>query len=337
MPGNPSTKTRSVYGTSSVDSKSMLDSSTKPSTRRDSAAPLINTPPIQPVIGIDPLDATGTSYRSSSSSHHIVTSGSYARHGGHHRTGLFRRRRNSSSSQETDSEDEQHPLDSDRELNTSDEESSADDDDDLDDDDDGSDTEHTIQHLVASRNNTEIRISGLNAIPNDTKDEQTLLLEEEDVQIHIQAYRFNRLQLFFYRLSSVLSLGIVWLVCRWVPKWYIAWIGVKVPLEKAEWIVFEVSRLSVMSWSTDWHAYTQQSQYNEIEIIRPFREWYQGTVGSIFSHDQIKEELLQFNVNTEEARHLLNMDHPINQLMLVEYRYIRLAFHPLLHKFLIVG
>lgn len=51
----------------------------------------------------------------------------------------------------------------------------------------------------------------------------------------------------------------------------------------------------------------------------------------------MKEELLQFNVNTEEARHLLNMDHQISQLMLVEYRYIRLAFHPLLHKFLIVG
>ncbi|KAL9560358.1 hypothetical protein PS6_000297 [Mucor atramentarius] len=312
MSGNPLTKTRSVYGTSSVDSKQKLESTTKPSTRRDSAAPLMNTPPIQPVIGIDPLDVTGTSYRSSN---HIITSGSYARHGGH-RTGLFRRRRNSQSSQENDSEDEQQ-LDSDRELNTSDEESSADDEDDLDEDDE-SDTEHTIQHLVASRNNTEIRISGLNDIPNDTKDQQTLLLEEEDVQIHIQAYRFNRLNLFFYRVCSVLSLGIVWLVCRWVPKWYIAWIGVKVPLEKAEWVVFE-------------------SQYNEIEIIRPFREWYQGTIGSIFSHDQMKEELLQFNVNTEEARHLLNMDHQISQLMLVEYRYIRLAFHPLLHKFLIVG
>ncbi|KAG1061072.1 hypothetical protein G6F42_027775 [Rhizopus arrhizus] len=86
MSGNPLTKTRSVYGTSSVDSKQKLESTTKPSTRRDSAAPLMNTPPIQPVIGIDPLDVTGTSYRSSN---HIITSGSYARHGGH-RTGLFR-------------------------------------------------------------------------------------------------------------------------------------------------------------------------------------------------------------------------------------------------------
>lgn len=237
MSTNPSTKTRSVYGTSSVmdiNTKSTASSAN----RRNSAAPLMNTPPIQPVTGIDPLDVAGTSYRSSN----IITSGSYARHGGH-RTGLFRRRRNSSSSVEDDDQQDEDEQDSERELNTSDEESSGDDDDDDDDEDDDEDSddeEDTIQHLIASRNNTEIRISGLNAIPNDTKDEQTLLLEEEDVQIHIQAYRFNQINLFIYRLCSVLSLGIVWLICRWVPRWYIAWIGVKVPLEKAEWLVFEV-------------------------------------------------------------------------------------------------
>jgi cation-transporting ATPase 13A3/4/5 len=72
-------------------------------------------------------------------------------------------------------------------------------------------------------------------------------------------------------------------------------------------------------------------------MIRPLREWYNGAIGSIFSYDQIKEELLQFNVNAEEARHLLNMEEQVSQLILVEYRYIRLAFHPTLHKFLIIG
>ena len=81
-----------------------------------------------------------------------------------------------------------------------------------------------------------------------------------------------------------------------------------------------------------------QSQYNEIEIIRPLRELYDGTIDSIFSYDQVKQEILQFSVNDfEEARTLLDMDKKVNQLMLVEYRYIRLAFHPILHKFLIIG
>lgn len=73
-------------------------------------------------------------------------------------------------------------------------------------------------------------------------------------------------------------------------------------------------------------------------MIRPLRELYGGTIGTIFSLDQIKQEILLYNtIDSEEARQLLNMDLPINQLMMVEYRYIRLAFHPLLHKFLIVG
>lgn len=73
-------------------------------------------------------------------------------------------------------------------------------------------------------------------------------------------------------------------------------------------------------------------------MIRPFRELYGGTIGSIFSLDQIKEEIVLYNdINAEDARHLLNMDQQVNQLLLVEYRYIRLAFHPTLHKFLIIG
>ena len=39
----------------------------------------------------------------------------------------------------------------------------------------------------------------------------------------------------------------------------------------------------------------------------------------------------------EEARQLLNMEEKLTHLILVEYRYIRLAFHPLLRKFLIIG
>lgn len=72
-------------------------------------------------------------------------------------------------------------------------------------------------------------------------------------------------------------------------------------------------------------------------MIRPLREWYNGSIGSIFSYDQLKEELLQLNVNPEDARHLLNLEEQVSQLMLVEYRYIRLAFHPVLHKFLVIG
>ncbi|KAI8968365.1 hypothetical protein BDF20DRAFT_981485 [Mycotypha africana] len=194
-----------------------------------------------------------------------------------------------------------------------------------DDDDDESETDNESidiappkPKVVSASKRNDVRIAGLNALPDDKTEEQSLLLEEEDVQITITAYKYSRLQLLIYRVCSLLTLGIIPLVCRWIPKFYVAWIGVKVPLKNAEWLVFE-------------------SEYKEIEIIRPFREWYNGSIGSVFCYDQIKEELAQYNLDIGESQQLLNMNEQISQLMLVDYRYNRFAYHPLLHKFLNIG
>lgn len=80
-----------------------------------------------------------------------------------------------------------------------------------------------------------------------------------------------------------------------------------------------------------------QNQYGEREILRPQREFYGGTIGSVFSVEQLKEELNITNDDSPGSQRYLNMDEKLNHLILVEYRYIRLAFHPLLQRFLIVG
>lgn len=239
MSTNPSTRTRAVYGASVVDN---LDASnTKPiRSRRDSAAPLIHTPPIQLGVGEDPLDVGNT--RPSSRHSAIGVSGSYARHHGGQSRMALRRRRNSESS--SSSSEEEEPVDANVELNTSDEEQS---DYESEEDSEGQssdDDDHTIHNHLLSTSN-DIRISGLNEAPKDTSDQQTLFLEEEDVQIHILGYKYNKVNLLLYRIGSVLTLGILWLVFRWVPRWYISWVGIKVPLRKAEWLVFRVSVFSL--------------------------------------------------------------------------------------------
>lgn len=238
MSTNPSTRTRAVYGTSAVDNLDTSKSKRIPS-RRDSAAPLIHTPPTQVGLGEDPLEVG--SARSSNRFDTIGVSGSYARHHGGHSRMALRRRRNSESSSSSEEEEEQ--PDANVELNTSDEEQSDfDSEEDSEDNDDQSsdDDNNTIHNHLTSTNN-DIRISGLNEAPKDTRDEQTLLLEEEDVQIHIFGYKYNKINLFLYRVCSVFSFGLVWLVFRWVPRWYISWIGMKVPLKNAEWLVFRVN------------------------------------------------------------------------------------------------
>ncbi|KAI9248797.1 hypothetical protein BDA99DRAFT_445940 [Phascolomyces articulosus] len=145
-----------------------------------------------------------------------------------------------------------------------------------------------------------------------------ILLLEEDVEISIQGYRYDTFHYLFYRVSCVLSLGLVWLVCRWMPKWWVAWVGERATLDKAQWLVFI-------------------NQYGEQQILRPQHEFYGGTVGSVFSVDQMKEVIRTEGCQAEEARRLLNMEEKLTHLILLEYRYVRLAFHPLLRKFLIIG
>jgi cation-transporting ATPase 13A3/4/5 len=76
------------------------------------------------------------------------------------------------------------------------------------------------------------------------------------------------------------------------------------------------------------------------------REFYSGTTGSIFSTQQIKNELAQSTspalstrtlVDTQAQLPYLNLDEPLQHLILVDYRYVRLAYHPLFDKFLITG
>ncbi|KAI8370583.1 uncharacterized protein BYT42DRAFT_502417 [Radiomyces spectabilis] len=233
------------------------------------------------------------------------------------RSGLYRRRRKAEN-EVLESEEEEDV--SDTELNTSDEN--------VDDTGGSSDNESVLSEeeglikdakhrSVTRQDHSDVRIQGFGDPLNDEW-KQHLYLPEEDIEITIEGHRYNRLRLLLYRLCCIGSFGLLWLVARWVPQWWIAWVSDKVPLKDAEWLVF-------------------MNQYRECEIIRPLRELYGDQLGSVFSLDQIKEEMQTMAVDPQDTHDLLNLDEPLQRLILVEYRYMRLAFHPLLRKFLIVG
>lgn len=140
------------------------------------------------------------------------------------------------------------------EVNTSDESGSSDDEDEEEYD------EHAFIDYqgLHSNNNGNIYINNNNNNNNGTQhhhvnidniDEQSshgyrfqqlLHLEEEDVEVNLYGYRYNGLRYLIYRTLCVLTLGIVWLIGRWVPEWWIRWIGEPVPLKDANWLVFKV-------------------------------------------------------------------------------------------------
>ncbi|KAI7870527.1 P-type ATPase-like protein [Spinellus fusiger] len=239
------------------------------------------------------------------------TVGSYSSRG---RSGLYRRRYNIQD-QVTESESGR----SDVELNTSDEHVGESDSSDSnsssseDEDDDNDDDTKTKSFFSPVRESNRIE----RTFTNETR-HQKLLLTEEDVEVDIEGYRYNTLRLIIYRVACVLTLGLVWIICRWVPKWKVAWVGYSVNLEDAEWLVFT-------------------NQYGDQQVISPVHKRLQCTIGSVFSLEQIKRELADTSLDQSKHASLLAMNKTLEWVTLVEYRYVRLAFHPILHKFLIVG
>ncbi|KAF7728451.1 hypothetical protein EC973_006131 [Apophysomyces ossiformis] len=326
---NTSTRSCAAYGASSLEDDirsrdlprvhSEL-SAQRTELRRNSAAPLMHTPP----IGSSNLNREEITLAASplcSETHSAPSLSTELRIGSNQRWGhsvLHRRRRKQEESDVEESEEEG----SDAELNSSDEYNS---------DTGSSDQEsihnddlhkgkNTVSTVIDSIRPIDVRIEGIG--PHDAllqdRWQQRLLLVEEDVEITIEGYLYNRPRLLTYRLLCVLSFGLVWLLCRWMPRWWVSWVGDRAPLKDAEWMVFS-------------------NQYKEKEIIRPQRELYGGTIGSVFSLDQIKQELLRSAIDTSVFPRLLDLEEKLQHLTLAEYRYTRLAFHPHLGKFLVVG
>lgn len=194
------------YGSSSSSRPASPDS-TKRKQRRDSTAPLMHTPPITSL--------------SSPSAHHPNINDL-------HSSGLHRRRHNNS-------QDNDYNQDDESETETEEDE----DDDEEDDDGGGSDTGSSDKDdtlTLQQQTENDIRISGLGKVDPWR---QTFMLDEE-VQIIVEGYQNDGFHYMLYRLLCILSCGIVWLICRWMPQWWIAWVGKKTSLANAQWLVFVV-------------------------------------------------------------------------------------------------
>lgn len=270
---------RSQYGTSPIqpDRTASVDTTivhpaltaavntAKGKKRRDSAAPLMSAPPIHNTTstnkGFNP--SIGSSY-SNPFPEQVLRNGSpkipyledalpatnivtnpttHTRY----RSGLHRRRRCGTTIEEGGSEDESKGESSDEN-----------DDSDIDNDDSSEsglssdDDEEQIARQINGAKDAIIKSNGLSHFAQvdlsnvgldlpSVEGQQRLLLLEEDMELLIEAYRFEKSRLYLYRLSCILSLGMVWLLCRWMPHLWIKWVGTVSPMSKAEWFAITVS------------------------------------------------------------------------------------------------
>jgi cation-transporting P-type ATPase 13A2 len=77
---------------------------------------------------------------------------------------------------------------------------------------------------------------------------QKSYLPDEDIVIVMSGFRIIRSRLWIYRVLSVCTLGVFYLVMRWLPRWRLRLLAEPMPLSEAPWVVVEV--LSSLSFLT---------------------------------------------------------------------------------------
>jgi cation-transporting P-type ATPase 13A2 len=152
---------------------------------------------------------------------------------------------------------------------------------------------------------------------------QKLYIEAEDLTIVAAGFQTSRLGFLLYILISVLTAGIGWLVLHWFGRWRIRLVGKASPLRTCSWVVVEVRYGPERKHGKK--AKKFQNQWGEFTVHQVASEEYGYPLSSIFTAPS-KEKM---------NGHRYDEDAEVAMLRYVDYRYMRLLYHPLEDKFVL--
>lgn len=136
---------------------------------------------------------------------------------------------------------------------------------------------------------------------------QKIYMPNEDLTIVIAGFRTSLAGLVVYSFLCVATGGLGWLLFRWLPRWHVWLTGKKAPLREASWVVIE-------------------NQWNEMAILHVDQKPYGRALSTIFGHPSKKLSSNAFYLDMDD-------DPIVQELRVINYRYVRLFFHPLVDKF----
>lgn len=135
---------------------------------------------------------------------------------------------------------------------------------------------------------------------------QKIYILTEDMTIVVAGFRTSALGFAMYLCVCILTAGVGYLVLRWLPKWYVKLVGRNAPLAKCDWVVIE-------------------NQWGEMAVQNLNKQEFGQSLSSVFGHSE-KGKMSDFD----------EYDDPIiEQLRILDYRYIRFCYHPLRDKFVL--
>ena len=153
---------------------------------------------------------------------------------------------------------------------------------------------------------------------------QKLYIEAEDLTMVFAGFTTNTIGYLLYITICVLTAGLGYLLFRWVPRWRVRLVGSPAPLRKCSWVVVEVRHKTTRERSKS-PAKRSQNQWGEFTVHYISIEEYGYPLSTVFNPP-----------NKEKANgHRYDDDPEIDLLRYLDYRYMRLLYHPLEDKFVL--
>jgi cation-transporting ATPase 13A3/4/5 len=157
---------------------------------------------------------------------------------------------------------------------------------------------------------------------------QKIYIVTEDLTAMITGFRTSPSGYTMYMAICILTLGLAYLILRWLPKWRIRLIGTQTPLGDCHWVAIEVSHPVIFETRLMPVLNTQQDQYGQFLIHQISKESYGHPLSTVFGIASLEA----LNHENEE-----DSDPNLKSLRSIDYRYLRFVYHPLKDKFLSVN
>ncbi|ROV91457.1 hypothetical protein VSDG_07194 [Cytospora chrysosperma] len=139
---------------------------------------------------------------------------------------------------------------------------------------------------------------------------QKVYMANEDMTIVLAGFRTSAVGLAAYIFICVATLGLGWLLFRWLPRWHVWLTRKQAPLREASWVVVE-------------------NQWNEMAILKVDAKPYGRVLSTVFGAPSKKGS----------ATYLMGFDDDpiLHDLRVLNYRYMRFYYHPQWDKFRLVN
>lgn len=158
-----------------------------------------------------------------------------------------------------------------------------------------------------------------------SRSSQKIYVVAEDLTIVVAGFSTQTLGFMLYLSCCVLSLGLGFLILRWLPRWRVGLTGSPKPLRECDWVVVEVRPLSRHRGSKS-TAKVGQNQWGEFAVHNVIKSPYGHPASTVFG----------LRDKSGYSRDYDEDDDPVlTHLRFLDYRYIRFCFHPLKDKFVL--